>query len=519
MKLPHARQSLWISTQPSNELPQLSGDLIVDVAIVGGGITGLTAALHLRRAGKSVVVIDAHTIAEGVTGHTTAHLTEALDARYTTLARTFGDEGARLAAESTRSAIHDIEEIAGVIDVPCGFRRLPGFLYTESESTSELEAELDAASRAGVHVSLTNEVPLPFARAALRFEDQAQMHPREYALGLARLLAGMGVRIYERTRTVHVHERTRHRVITDRGVVHAAHVIYATHTPLDRFALQSKLSRYQSYVLAFASPGAAPDGLFWDTEDPYHYVRSQTVGAATLLLVGGEDHKTGQEHDTGERYARLAEYARERFGVESIHFMWSSQVIVPVDGLPYIGASASGNATYVATGYAGNGMTFGTLAGRMLSDAILGRANRYAELYAPSRIPALTAAKDFVMSNIDIPLHMIGARLKHASAPSLAEVARGEGKIVRHEGELLAVYRDEEGVAHALRPKCTHMGCFVEWNRAESTWDCPCHGSRFATSGEVLTGPATTDLPSKTVEQINRRTSTPRASAPLPRGR
>jgi glycine/D-amino acid oxidase-like deaminating enzyme/nitrite reductase/ring-hydroxylating ferredoxin subunit len=494
MKLPHAPQSLWVSNHPSNALPQLAGDTIVDVAIIGAGITGLTAALHLRRAGKSVLVVDSHTVAEGVTGYTTGHLTEALDTRYTKLMHEFGTEGARLAAESTRAAIVDIEQIARLTDIPCGFLRVPGYLYTEGHDTAELEAELEAATRCGVRVALTNDVPFPFARTALRFEDQAEVHARDYVLGLARYLVHKGVRIHERTRCLHVHERTRHRVITDRGVVHAAHVVYATHTPLNRFALQSKLARYQSYVVAFAAQGPAPQGLFWDTADPYHYIRTQVVGDSTLLIVGGEDHRTGGDVDTTERYARLAQYAHTRFQVDSIHFMWSSQVIVPLDGLPYIGPSPHAAAAYVATGFAGNGLTFGTLAGRIVSDAILGRENPYATLYSPSRVPALTAVKDFVVDKVDLPLHMLGAKWRRVGAPSLESVQPGEGKIVRHAGELLGVYRDAEGKPHAVNPVCPHMGCVVKFNKAETTWDCPCHGSRFSVNGEVLTGPTTVDL-------------------------
>ncbi len=390
MKLPNTPQSLWMSSHPSNPLPPLPGDLTVDVAIIGAGITGLTAALHLVLAGLSVVVIDAGAIAEGATGHCTAHLTEALDAPYTTLERTFGHEGASLAAESTRAAIDDIARIARLADIPCTLRRVPGFLFTESSATADLEAELDAAARAGATVTLTNLIPLSFARAALRFEDQAQMHPREYVLGLARFLASKGVRIFERTRCLHVHERTRHRVITDRGVLRASRIFFATHGPLGRPALTSKLVRYDSYVVAFAAAGTAPEGIFWDTEEPYHSIRTQVVGDSTLLLVGGEAHAHAEAHAPYERFARLAAYAQERFGVDAIHFAWSGQLIASVDGLPYIGASPDGSSSYLATGFGGNGLTFGTLAGRIVSDAILGRDNPYAALYSPSRVRRAT---------------------------------------------------------------------------------------------------------------------------------
>jgi glycine/D-amino acid oxidase-like deaminating enzyme len=385
MKLPHSPRSLWLSNQPTHELPPLGSDAIVDVAIVGAGMTGLTAALHLRRAGKSVLVLDAHRVAEGASGTSTGHLTECLSTRYARLERDFGEDGARLAAESCRVAIHDIEDITRTVSIPCGFERVPGFLYTELADASELEAERDAATRAGVDVSLTKEPPLAFARAALRFEAQAQIHPREYLVGLTRHLVANGVRIFERTRCIHVHERARNRVITDRGVIHASHVVYATNTPPIRATFDAQLARCQSHVVAFAAQRPVPEALFRDTATPYHTIRTQRVGDATLVLLGGECHESASEVDVADRYELLAEVANERFGVESIHFAWASDEVATPDGLPCIGLTPHSNSTYVATGFAGNGLTFGALAGRILTDAILGRPNRYAKLYSPAR--------------------------------------------------------------------------------------------------------------------------------------
>ena len=263
---------------------------------------------------------------------------------------------------------------------------------------------------------------------------------------------------------------------------------------LSRFLLQTKLARYQSYVCAFAPREPLELGLYWDTSDPYHYLRLIDIGDARLLIVGGEDHKTGATTDTEACYARLARYVEERFAPPSLHYRWSSQVLESVDGLPYIGREPLSEAAYVSTGYSGNGMTFGTLGGMMVSDAILGKKSAYADLYARSRIKPLAAAKDFLAENVDFPVHLVAGAIRLAKAPSAESVAPGEAGIVRHAGKLVALYRDEHGRAHAVSAVCPHMGCVVAWNGAEKTWDCPCHGSRFDRDGGVLTAPSKVGL-------------------------
>jgi Rieske Fe-S protein len=243
------------------------------------------------------------------------------------------------------------------------------------------------------------------------------------------------------------------------------------------------------------------DGLFWDTDDPYHYIRTYSGSDGPVLIVGGEDHKVGKEDDTEAAYVRLGSYVQSRFGVVSLERRWSGQIIEPVDGLPYIGRNSLAGHVWVATGFSGNGMTFGTLAGMILSDLILDRQNSWAELYAATRVKPLAAAKDFLTENVDFPGHLVSDRLtnRDAQGRGLSDVPRGEGKIVVIEGEKFAVYRDAHGTTHALSPVCTHLGCDVRWNAAERSWDCPCHGSRFAPDGKVLNGPAVSDLPFKSL--------------------
>jgi nitrite reductase/ring-hydroxylating ferredoxin subunit len=272
----------------------------------------------------------------------------------------------------------------------------------------------------------------------------------------------------------------------------------AAHVPIsNRVLLHTKLAAYRSYAIAARiASGSAPRGLFWDTEDPYHYTRVQNVGRGTYLIVGGEDHKTGTAEETGECYVRLDEYTRARFPIERIGYRWSGQVIEPVDGLPYIGRNAMSSHLHVATGYSGNGMTFSTLAGMILSDQILGRENKYTDLYSATRITPVASAVDYVTENVDFPKYLVLDRLTRADVEegTSESVRPGEGGIFTVNGKKAAICRDREGRLHQLSPVCTHLGCDVRWNDAEATWDCPCHGSRFGPDGRVINGPATVDL-------------------------
>jgi glycine/D-amino acid oxidase-like deaminating enzyme/nitrite reductase/ring-hydroxylating ferredoxin subunit len=495
LALPKSSQSLWIAPRRAPAFPQLRSNLTVDVAVIGGGITGITAATLLKRAGLTVALLEARRLAIGPTGHTTAHLTEALDERYAELRKRFGGAGARLAASSSRAAIEQIAAFVGEEALDCDFARVPGFLYTETaDAVAELEAEYEAAVAAGLKVSLVDEVPLPFhVEKALRFEEQAQFHVRRYLMPLAKALRTSGSHVFERTRAVEVKDGEPCLIETDTGArIEARSVVFATNAPLSRFSMHPSLAHYRSYVLALHLRVGAqtPPGLFWDTADPYHYIRTHPTPAGPLLIVGGEDHKTGQESDTVACFERLREYA-QRFPARSIAYRWSEQVAEPLDGLPFIGKSPSGGNVFVATGYSGTGMTFGTLAGMLISDLILGRDNPWKDIYSPSRITARPSVlKEYVAENLDYPAHLVADRLRGPDADSFAEVGRGEGKIVAGDAERLAVYRDEHGNAHAVTATCTHLGCQVSWNSAEKTWDCPCHGSRFDTRGQVLNGPA-----------------------------
>lgn len=491
--------SFWSSTAPApTQHPRLEGDTTADVAIVGAGITGVTAALLLAQRGQRVVLLEARRVGQGETGFTTAHLTEAIDTRYATLSRDFGREGARLAADASRAAIDRIEHFVLELGIDCDFRRLAGYLYTERESDLEaLHAEHHAANAAGLATSMTREVPLPFPTAgAVVFPRQAELHIGMYLAGLVQAFTAAGGRVFEDTRVTSVDDGDPCTVVTESGVVRAAKVIVAANAPLNRVFLQTKLAHYRSYAIA-ASVGAGPlSGLFWDTDDPYHYLRSARIPGteASVLVVGGEDHKTGAVDDTAERYERLVRYVAKRFPLLEVGHRWSAQIVETVDGLPFIGRNSLDTRVYVATGFAGNGITFGTTAGILMTDLVLGRENAWSDLFEPTRVKPVASASAFVTNNAEVGLHMVGDWVRGAEARDLSEIAPGDGKLVKVRGQRLAVYRAPEGELHAVTPVCPHLGCLVHFNAAERSWDCPCHGSRFDVSGAVLNGPSTKPL-------------------------
>jgi glycine/D-amino acid oxidase-like deaminating enzyme/nitrite reductase/ring-hydroxylating ferredoxin subunit len=497
-----ANESLWLPTAPRAHQSPLAHPVEVDVVVVGGGLAGMTAALLLKRRGVTVAVLEMQRVGLGETGHTTAHLTELVDTRYEDIERDFGRDAARLVAASSRAAIDHIE--AWSAEFPCDFERVPGYLYAEGEGdVRALQREVEAARLAGVAAEFTREVPLPFAVAgALRVGRQAQFHPMRYLRGLARELPGHGCHLFEESRVVEVSDGEPCRVTLASGVeLRARSVLVTAHVPVfNLLALHTKIAAYRTYAVATRSARLPPLGLYWDTADPYHYTRRYEDERGPLLIVGGEDHKTGQCDDTEEAFARLKAYARDRFGAEDFRCRWSGQVIEPADGLPYIGRNSASDNVFVATGFSGNGMTFGTVAGLMLADAAQGIVHPWAELYEATRMKLLGAVKDMLVENVDYPVHLIGDRLA-VPARTAKDLSPGEGDVVVVGGRRLAVYCDERGTLHGLSPTCTHMGCHVSWNTAERSWDCPCHGGRFDALGAVLNGPPLQPLASVPLDE------------------
>jgi glycine/D-amino acid oxidase-like deaminating enzyme/nitrite reductase/ring-hydroxylating ferredoxin subunit len=484
--------SLWMVTSPPRAMPALESDLRTEVCIIGAGIAGMTVAYLLAQAGRRVVVLEDGLVGGGETGRTTAHLSHALDDGYHVLERLHGLEGARLAAASHSAAIDRIESIVREEGINCDFERLDGYLFVPpGESPDILDAELEAAHRAGLtDVQRLGRVPITAwdSGPCLRFPQQGQFHPLSYLSALADAIGRMGGRIFGNTHVTGVDAGSPATVSTaSQRTVTADFVVCATNTPIiDWLVIHSKQSAYRTFAIGARVPsGSVPGALYWDTADPYHYVRM----AGDFLIVGGEDHKTGQEDDAVDRFSRLEQWSRERFPVGAIEFRWSGQLMEPVDGLAYIGRNPGDKGhIFVATGDSGHGMTHGTIAGMLIRDLILDRPNEWQRLYEPSR-KSVRSAAEYVRENLNVA-RQYADYVTPGEVRSEDEIRPGEGAVVRHGLKKLAVYRDEAGKLHRASAVCPHLGCIVHWNSLERTWDCPCHGSRFGVDGSVLNGPA-----------------------------
>jgi glycine/D-amino acid oxidase-like deaminating enzyme/nitrite reductase/ring-hydroxylating ferredoxin subunit len=493
--------SVWMATSPLREERPLTSDSRADVCIVGAGIAGLTTAYLLAKEGRRVIVVDDGPTAGGETCRTTAHLVSALDDRFYHLERLHGAEGARLAAESHASAIDTIERIARDENIACDFTRLDGYLFVPpGDDRTQLDDELQAAHRAGLtDVSRVDRAPVTTfdTGPALKFPRQAQFHVLKYLQGVAEAAKRLGAVIHNGTHVDRLEGGKNARVETSRGTITADAIVVATNSPVnDLVAIHTKQAAYRTFVVGGrVKRDSVPQILLWDTPDPYHYIRLQRVDDHDVLIVGGEDHKTGQADDAAQRFQRLEQWTRERFPqVERFEFQWSGQVMEPIDGMALIGRNPlDSDNVYVATGDSGNGMTHGTIAGVLLTDLIMGRPNRWADLYDPSR-KTLGAAKEFARENLNVAAQYADL-VTPGELDDVAKIGRGEGAVIRRGVTKVAVYRDDAGALHQRSAICTHLGCVVQWNSMERTWDCPCHGSRFQTDGHVVNGPAIRALP------------------------
>jgi len=490
-------EPLWLATSDRTDYDPLDGELRVDTAVVGGGIAGVTTAAKLDAADQSVALLERDRILGGTTGRTTAKVTSLHGLVYDELIDSFGVDRARQYAAANQAAIEDIARTVERRDIDCGFGRAPAYTYVvPGGDRAAVRAEVNAARELGLPAAYVEDCDLPYEiDAAVRFDDQAYFHPRRYLLELARGVAGNGSHVFEETTVEGIDDGAPCRVSTDRGTVTADTVVVASHFPVEDDALYfSRLRPKRSYIVAARLAGEQPDGLYYDPEEPYFSVRPHATDDS-LVLLGGQNHRTGDGDSTEERYRTLERRAREHFDVESIEYRWATQDFVSVDTVPLIGKAAPQvSNVYVATGFGGWGMTNGTAAGRLLADEILGRESDRAEVFDPNRLEPLASKSEFLSHNTKTMRHYFEDYL--GSRPSLDPLALdpGEAGVYEFDDDPVAVYRDEDGEVHARSAVCPHMGCLVDWNDGEKSWDCPCHGSRFGVDGEVLDTPAVDGL-------------------------
>ncbi|HYF68023.1 MAG TPA: FAD-dependent oxidoreductase [Ohtaekwangia sp.] len=501
-------ESFWTDSVPQLPFGSLNTDEETDVVIVGAGIAGLSVGYALTKVGKRVIILDDGLIGSGESGRTTAHISTALDDRYLEIEKSLGEENAALAASSHSAAIHFVSQIVADEKIDCDFEKLNGYLFLDpSDRIQTLRKEFESTQKAGLKTEILPAVPgiSNHEGPCLRFPDQAQFHPMKYLLGLSKTIVENGGRIFQFS---HVTEISKDGVQVNGLKVRAKHIVVATNSPINnRVTMHTKQFPYRTYVVAAEIPKESlPRALWWDTGDqnsqwvakPYHYVRTQSFNdTADLLIVGGEDHKTGQadaEHISEEdRYALLERWARDHFPmITNIAYTWSGQVLEPIDMMGFIGRNPGDDNIYIVTGDSGNGMTHGTIAGMLIRDLITGVPNPWEKLYDPARV-TFSAAGDFVKEVSNMAKQYLDY-FTPGEMESVEQLRAGEGTVIRSKIQKLAVYRDPSGQVQAYSAVCPHLGCYVHWNADEKSFDCPCHGSRFSCEGKVMNGPAISDL-------------------------
>jgi glycine/D-amino acid oxidase-like deaminating enzyme/nitrite reductase/ring-hydroxylating ferredoxin subunit len=498
--LPGAGEPLWSHTVTPPTYPPLAGDHSASVAVVGGGITGLTTALLLAARGLDVVLVEARTLGAGTTGGTTAKVTSQHGLLYHKLIASHGEHAASVYALAQEAAVEQVAAFVEQGGIDCDFERRDAFVYTADErELPTIQQEVEAAQRVGLPASFTKTTDLPYeVLGAMRFDNQAQFNPRKYCAGLAAMFVQAGGRIFEHTRVTGVDDGEPARVVTETGTIAAGAVVLATHLPiLDRGMFFAKAEPTASYAIAAEVAGPIPEGMYISAEQPTRSLRPYRDNGRTFLVIGGEGHRTGeQREDEAERIGNLVAFTQRHFPGANVTHRWMAQDYTPQDHIPYIGRLArTSSAIYVGTGYQKWGMTNGTVAGLILSDLIVDGSHPWAEVFDANRVAPKASAAKFVQHNVGAAVHMVRDRLMSAPLDAVKDLAAGDGVIVRHGGRHYAVCKAADGSVRSLSARCTHMGCLVAWNASETTWDCPCHGSRFDTDGQVVEGPAVRPLP------------------------
>ena len=499
------RTSIWHARAEESYFERLTGNQVADVVIIGGGITGLTAGYLLGKSGLEVVVLEAMRIGGGTTGFSTGNLYCMVDEYLHTLKSKYGTDTLKEVVKSRSLAVDFIRSTVKEFNIDCELGTTPFYFFAESEEgVKKVEKEARAAEQAGLNVSQETDIDLPFKIAlAMKLEGQAQFNPMKYVNQLSKAVHGRYCTIYEETKVLdYTEDEGTYTVNTANGSLKAKHIILATHTPKGILGIQTLLYPYREYAVAYKYEGNMVQGIFWGIDhDDKHSIRHYQSGDEKFLLVLGEKHKTGQKEHNLENIENLKSYAAARFGLTGEPaFQWGAQHYRSSDGLPFIGKADKNAEVYLASGYSTDGLVYGTLAALLLTDLINKKQNPFEELYSPQRHHLLQSAPDFIKENVNVLAQYLKDLPFTADAKAHYDIKPGEGKIIQMEGEKLAAYRDENNNLHLCSAVCTHMECIVNWNEAETSWDCPCHGSRFTYDGKVIEGPAIADLPKKEIK-------------------
>lgn len=487
-------QPYWLASTPKTDYPSLQKDIKVDVAIVGGGITGILCAYFLGNEGVKAAVFEADHILQGTTGHTTAKITSQHGLIYGKIISQMGEELAKQYAEANESSIRMFEKIAKENNIQCDFVSQQAYVYTlQDQYLDQIKNEVKIADSLGIKATYLDNIPLPFSvKAAVCFEDQAQFHPRKFLLPLAEIFIRKGNQIFEQTRIVDIEDESTYVLRTDQGQkITAEKVIIASHYPFyNKSGLYfTKIYPERSYVIALKAKEEYSGGIYITAEEPGRSFRSQVSDEGQLIFVGGEHHKTGQGETTLRHYEALIDFASEIYTIKDIPYRWSTQDCMTLDNLPYVGHFTSDTPNlYVATGYGKWGMTNSMASARILRDLIIDGNSPWQDVYNPSRQTITASAKNFVVENLNVADQLIEGKI--SPLPKNVDIQPGKGKIIEANGQRAGAYRDEQGKLHVVDTTCTHMGCELNWNPAEKSWDCPCHGSRFTYKGDVIEGPA-----------------------------
>ncbi|MBW7454279.1 FAD-dependent oxidoreductase [Paenibacillus sepulcri] len=501
-ELPQLPESYWRHSIQLPDYPRLEEDTSTDTVVIGGGIAGITTAYRLAEAGVNVVLLEADSLLGGTTGHTTAKLTAQHDLIYAQLIKDLGEEQARLYYEANRDALDFVRHTIKSLDIDCGYSEQDAYLYAQTVDTlTKLHDEAEAYAKLDIPGGYIDKIPLDVpTHGAIVMHNQAQFHPLQYLSALLPRITEAGGRIYEHTTAVDVENGEEPVVITKDGHrVKASHVVVCSHYPfIDRHGFYfARLHAQRSYVLGvrMADEEPFPEGMYLSADDPKRSIRTaSTMNGEKLVLIGGENHKTGQGLCTIQYYEALRDYAVRHFNVASIPYRWSAQDLLTLDKVPYVGAVTSGMPNVqLASGFGKWGMTGGTAAAMMLSDSIVGRGNPYLELYTPQRFHARASMKNVISENANVAKYLIAGKLEMVHK-HVEELPQGEGGVVSFNGKRAGAYKDPDGILHLVDTTCTHMGCELDWNNGDQSWDCPCHGSRFSYDGEVIEGPATKAL-------------------------